>query len=74
LGLFTSKKIIKKNLFRKFNLILKIFKIIGDRIENNGYYEFSVKDNWAVEQNRARRYRMGALAVTLLSGGTEQPK
>ena len=41
---------------------------------NNGYYEFSIEKNWAVEQNRARRYRMGAVAVALLSGGTIEPK
>ena len=49
-------------------------KTLGDRVLNNGYYEFSVKKNWAVEQHRARRYRMGAVSVALLSGGTQEPK
>lgn len=49
-------------------------QILGDRLENNGLYEFLVEKNWAVDQNRARRYRMGAVAVSLLSGGTEEPK
>lgn len=41
---------------------------------NNGFYEFLIKENWAVEQNRARRYRMGAVAVALSTGGTIEPK
>lgn len=41
---------------------------------NTGYYEFLIKDNWAVEQNRARRYKVGAVGVTMMSGGTEEPK
>lgn len=47
---------------------------LGDYIPNNEIYEFSVRENWAVERQRARRYRMGAVAVTLNSGGTENPK
>lgn len=47
---------------------------LGHRLENNGFYEFPVEKNWAVDQNRARRYRMGAVAVSLLSGGTKEPK
>lgn len=49
-------------------------QILGDRVLNNGYYEFLVEENWSVDQNRAKRYRMGAVAVTLMSGGTEEPK
>lgn len=47
---------------------------LGMKVENNGYYEFSIRDNWAVDQNRARRYRMGAVAVTMETGGTKDPK
>ena len=49
-------------------------KTIGDKIVNSGYYEFLVQKNWAIDQNRARRYRMGAVSVALLSGGTIEPK
>jgi hypothetical protein len=47
---------------------------LGERVPNTGFYEFSIQDNWAVEQNRARRYKLGAVAVTLMTGGTEDPK
>lgn len=47
---------------------------IGDKIVNNGFHEFLVEENWAIDQNRARRYRMGAVSVALLSGGTIEPK
>lgn len=49
-------------------------QILGDRVVNNGAYEFDIHKNWCVEQNRARRYRMGAVAVTMMSGGTVEPK
>ena len=55
-----------------YNEFLK--KTIGDKIVNNGYHEFLVEENWAIDQNRARRYRMGAVSVALLSGGTIEPK
>lgn len=43
----------------------------GERVPNTGYYEFNIIDNWALEQNRARRYRLGAVAVVMMSGGTD---
>ena len=65
----------KKHFVKSYNINIGIKKkTIGDRVINNGYYEFSIEKNWAVEQNRARRYRMGAVAVALLSGGTVEPK
>lgn len=47
---------------------------LGERVPNTGYYEFLIDKNWADEMNRARRYKVGAVAVTLMSGGTEDPK
>ena len=47
---------------------------MGEQVPNNGYYEFSIKKNWAVEMNRARKYKLGAVAVTIMTGGTKEPK
>ncbi len=39
-----------------------------------GEFEFSIEDNRADDQNRARRYRMGAVAVVMQTGGTSEPR
>ena len=39
-----------------------------------GKFEFNVEENWSDDQNRARRYRMGAIAVVMQTGGTSDPR
>ena len=39
-----------------------------------GEFEFNIEDNWSDDQNRARRYRMGLVAVVMQTGGTSDPR